>query len=172
MASIIWYHGGPKLSDLKHLRWDRERNKQDQNAEGPGLYWTTDLQEAKRYGSYLYHGTTRPGFRVLPQTKPTLAFAKQVFRVSSKQRQNDFLQEWDDQPLDKVLASYTHHDTMIDAAVLLYHDLFRYNADEYVHAMSTLYDGAVISFKKTAFSGPRKHLVCWSPEKMTIQETP
>lgn len=169
MASIVWYHGGPRLTDLRTLKWDRDRNV-DQNANGPGLYWTTDREESQKYGQYHYRGTTNAGWRFMPNRPATAAFVKSLFDAASKERREAFLENWIDQTVTQALQNYVRHNTMLDASVLLYHDLFSYDADEYVRAIRTLYDGVIVSFPKTTFSAARKHLICWSPEKMTFKD--
>lgn len=169
MAALIWYHGGSKISSFETLKLDRDRDV-DQNASGPGLYWTTDRKEAARYGTNLYQASTKSWFRTMPNKPSTPVFAKKIFNAASKQSQNEFLKNFDGDSVDKALISYLRKNSMLDTAVLLYHDLFRYNADEYAKAMRTLYDGVVVAFPKTEFSGPRKHLIVWSLDKISIKE--
>lgn len=163
---IIWYHSGPELSYLSKIRWDRHRNE-DQNAEGPGLYWTTDPKEALRYGKHLYQGTTKRGFRFVPKGKPTLSLLLRIYETAPAANRLQFIEDFGDVQPKEALSSYANQPTILDACILLYHDLFGYDADAYVKSMQNFYDGFI------AHGGhPRKsdHLIAWSPEKMTIKK--
>lgn len=173
VAKSIWYHGGPKLTYLSSIKWDRDRFASSQNSEGPGLYWTTDRDEASTYGAHLYSATMRPEFRLMPNRRPTLRFLMGLYNAAQPEDRECFLSNWDDHvyPSPKsVMIKYSHQNTYLDAAVTLYHDLFRHDADEYVAAVRELYDGAIVKRGETGGSKPRKHLVCWSPEKLVIQD--
>lgn len=167
----FWFHGGPKLTDLDSLTWDRERNVRDQNAAGPGMYWTRSEREAAGYGTHLYRATTKPGFRWMPQ-RPTREFAMQLFSQATEARKQQFLENWPDSNATAALSNYVHQDTMLDTAILLYHDLFQYNAEEYVVAIRMLFDGVRVAGQGNhSTSDPRgEHLVCWSPRKLVIDE--
>jgi hypothetical protein len=163
-AGKVWYHGGPKLEYLDAIRWDRERGE-DGNAAGPGMYWTVDPQEASRYGQHLYRATAKRGFRVMPKRRPTMAFVRSLFDAAPPEDRSMFLEDWADRSAGEALAAYAREETMLGAAVMLYHDLFRYDAAAYVAAMRTHYDGV-------RAGQDDRHLVVWSPEKLVIAEVP
>ena len=168
----VWYHGGPKLTYLDAIKWDRERGIRDQNAAGPGLYWTLDPREASGYGEHLYRATTKRGFRFMPAGRPSMLCVGRLFDLAPRHRQEQFLENWPDHSLADALANYTREQTMLDAAVVLYHDLFQYNAAEYVEAMRQIYDGARVigSGGQHGRAGSRgRHLVVWAPDKMIIE---
>ena len=83
MATIRWYHGGPRITDWDNIRWDRERSTSDLNAEGPGMYWTTDPDDAWSYArgpdAVVYEATLRDSFRPMPKRKPTMNNLRRLY---------------------------------------------------------------------------------------------
>ena len=181
MATLRWYHGGPRINDWNHVRWDRERSTSDLNAEGAGMYWTTDPDEAWGYARghdpVVYEAEMQPGFRLLPHKKPTMAALRSIYDYADAESQEIFLSNWNIEApasqgqIDSALHHYTGQTSLFDAYVTLYHDLFRYDAEAYVSALRALgYDGHVLEKGTTGGSKRRKHLVLWNPRALAIQE--
>jgi len=181
MTALRWYHGGPRIVDWAHVRWDRERGTSDGNAEGAGMYWTTDPDEAWGYArgpdAVVYEATTRDSFNKLPRRKPSMRDLRSLFDYATAEDQEIFLSNWNvespasQRQIDGALHPYTGQTVLFDAYVTLYHDLFRYNAEAYVEAMRSLgYDGYIIEKGTTGGSKRRKHLVLWQPRALDIQE--
>jgi len=175
-----WFHGGARVYNWSRLRWDRDLTTHSGNAEGPGMYWTTDLEEAWSYVSpedpVVYRATQNPGFRYPPR-KPTFAKLVELYVQAPPERQEVFLSDWGyewpapEAIVRATLAPYSRQNTFMDAAVTLYHDLFQHNADEYVHALLALgFDGFVIQRGTTGGSRRRDHLVVWNPFALSIDE--
>lgn len=165
----VWYHGGTRISNWSTLRWDRERFSGDPNAEGPGMYWTSDLAEARRYASQqdpvIYHAFKGPKFRTIP-ARATISLLLKVYRAASRDDQEVFLSnwgmEWPGNP-SSALRNYMNKGTFHAALMLLYSDLFRYDADSFVKAMRSLnYDGFVVHREN------RDHLVVWNTDALDI----
>jgi hypothetical protein len=182
MTVLRWYHGGPRIADWNRIRWDRERGSSDLNAEGAGMYWTTDPDEAWGYthgapDPVVYEATFHPGFKHLPRRKPTMKDLRALFDYATAEDQEIFLSNWNIETpasqtqIDSALRRYSHQQVLFDAYVTLYHDLFRYDADAYVSALRSLgYDGYVLEKGTTGGSRRRKHLVLWQPRALDIQE--
>jgi hypothetical protein len=178
----LWYHGGPRITDWNNLRWDRERGTSDGNAEGPGMYWTTDFDEAAGYthhpDSTIYVATMRDGFRLVPKKRPTMAALRELFSLAEPDDQEIFLSNWQiempvtKQQIDSVLVRYSRQTTAFDAFVTLYHDLFRYDAGAFVNAMRSMgFDGYVLEKGTTGGSRLRKHLVLYNVRALEIEAT-
>ena len=174
----IWYHGGHRISDWDDLRWDRDRTTSSLNAEGPGMYWTTDPKEALSYGGVLYEGVTKDSFSAMPKRRATLAAMRSLFDLAEPEDQEIFLSNWALEPpvskadVLRILGKYTHQNTMHDSFTSLYGDLFRYRANAYVEAMRSLgFDGVVVAKGTSGGSAKRKHLILWQPRAMLIQES-
>ena len=181
MREKVWFHGGAPISDWSQVRWDRDRSESDLNAEGPGMYWTTDAEEASsyRHGSegVVYRGVMRASFRKMPTKKPPLRLLLDLYGLASPDDQEVFLSNWQVEwpakrpEVLRVLTKYTHQTTLFDACVTLYHDLFRYDSDAYVSAMRAMdYDGYVVKKGTTGGSRKRDHLVLWNPKAMEISD--
>ena len=178
---VRWYHGGPRIADWNHVRWDRDRSQSDLNAEGPGVYWTTDPDEAWGYAHgasdpVVYEATMRDSFKLLPKRKPTLKSLQDLYDYATHEDQETFLSNWSiempaSQPqINQALKPYTGQDTLFDAYVTLYHDLFMYDADAYVAAMQSLgFDGYIVDRTQTGSSKKKKHLILYRPRAMEIQ---
>jgi hypothetical protein len=182
MATLRWYHGGPRITDWDHIRWDRQRGSSDLNAEGAGMYWTTDPDEAWGYthgapDPVVYEATLRESFRPLPARKPTMKDLRALYDYADAESQEIFLSNWSiESPasqaqIDSALRHYAHQQSLQDAYVTLYHDLFRYDADAYVSALRRLgYDGFIVKRGTTGGSKRRKHLIVWQPRALDIQQ--
>lgn len=176
----VWYHGGPRITDWGTLRWDRDRGESDLNAEGPGLYLTTDFDEAAGYMArgVIIKAKTRPGFRFVPKKRPSITTLRALYDATGTENQEIFLGNWgiEKHPapphvVQSALAHYTNQDSLIDAAVTLYHDLFRYDAKAFVEAMVGLgFDGFVVEKGTTGGSRRRKHLIVWNPRALQVEE--
>ena len=175
----VWYHGGSRVYDWAHLRWDRERSTADPNAVGPGMYWTTDPVEARRYSHghtdpVVYSATKRTGFVEFPKKRPTLEALRALYNLADPEAQGYFLSNWNVDrdmatriEIDRVLLQYSRSsDSLLDAYVTLYHDLFSYDAGAYVEALRTLgYDGYVVKMRDGV-----RHLVLWNAQAMKIEQ--
>jgi len=173
----LWYHGGPLIEDWSEIRWDRERGSADPNAEGPGMYWTTSLEEARGYGRHLYLAKMLPGFRLMPGHKKRGLSPRELRTIYAMGRPDDqeiFLSnwnvEWPGSPrlLDEVLEHYARQRDVLGTFVTLYHDLFRYDAGAFIRAMIALgYDGHSV-LKGKASQREIRHLVVYNPAALLI----
>lgn len=175
---MTWYHGGSQIHDWRALRWDRDRATASGNAEGPGMYWTTDRDEAERYvqpdDPVIYAAQMRPGFKLAP-ARPTLPLLLGLYAAASEDAQAVFLSNWGHEwpapvaVVRQVLTPYTRQATFMDAAITLFHDLFRYDADAYVRALVGLgFDGFIVEKGTTGGSARRQHLIVWNPFELAI----
>lgn len=176
--SAIWYHGGPRIRPGSVISWDRDRSTSDLNAEGPGMYFTTSLDEAASYvGDHgeVVRAQMRSGFRLLPKKRPSLATFRAFYDLAPDESKATFLGNWSIEypatphEVASALRHYTHQTTLHDALVTLYHDLYQYDADAYVSAVHELgFDGVVIAKGTTGGSARRDHLIVWNPSALTF----
>lgn len=186
MAAIntrtIWYHGGNRITDWRDYRWDRDRSTSDGNAEGPGMYFTTSVEEATGYlyqmsDPVIYAVRMRPGFRLLAG-KPTLPFLLSIYAQASTEDQETFITNFGIEypssahAVQGVLRNYVHASTKADAAIQLYHDLFRYDDGAYVVAMREAgYDGFIVP-RRAAGGRQRDYLILWNVAAVELREVP
>lgn len=167
---MLWYHGdtSPRV-DFTSQRWDRERFTSAQNENGPGLYFTSSIADAKTYGPHLYTAEMRPGFRLCSTSKrPALVLlqglAKQAEQDDREVFVSNFGSEWSPTAEKRALENYAHQDAY-GALLTLYHDLFRYDAARWVAAMRAVgFDGVIVERH-----GGVQHLVVWDPQKLKIE---
>lgn len=186
MAAIntrtIWYHGGARITDWRDYRWDRDRTTSDGNAEGPGMYFTTSIEEAVGYlhrmpDPVVYAARLRPSFRLL-SGKPTLPFLLSIYAQASAEDQETLVTNFGVEypapmhAVQGVLRNYANASTKADAAIQLYHDLFRYDDGAYVAAMREAgYDGFIVP-RRQAGSRQRDHLILWNVAAVELGEVP
>ena len=184
MAAIntrtIWYHGGNRVTDWRDYHWDRDRTTSDGNAEGPGMYFTTSIDEAVGYlhrmpDPVIYAARMRPGFRLLAG-KPTLPFLLSIYAQASAEDQEIFITNYlveypaPAYAVQAVLRKFVHAKTKADAAIQLYHELFRHDDAAYVAAMHAVgFDGFTVP-KRQAGSRQRDHLILWNIAAVELGE--
>lgn len=175
-----WYHGGPKIRPGSVMSWDRDRSRQDLNAEGPGMYFTSSYDEANGYAhahphGVVYRGKMKRDFHLLPKKGANLATLRALYELATPESKEVFLSNWSIEypaPAGDVLRAlepYTRERSLHDALVTLYHDLYRYDANEYVRSLEVLgFDG--VAFDKGIIDGHhRLHLVVWNPGAMNLE---
>lgn len=144
------------------------------------MYFTTSPDEAAGYvdrasGEGLIYTMRLPSnFRLVPKKKPSLRDLQSLYESASEESQEIFVSNWSIEwpaPPRRALEPYTRQVLLHDACVTLYGDLFRYDADEYLAAMSSLgYDGAAFQVGTTGGSARWLHLVAWNLERLTLEE--
>jgi hypothetical protein len=164
----IWYHGDTSpRADLRDQRWDRDPAIASRLEYGPGIYFTSRIEEAEQYGPYIYAATVQNGFRLLPKRRPSLRKLAEFYRLASEDDRETFLSNWPGLTPGQALRRYANASTLYDALLGLYVDLFR-DPDSWVYAMRGVgYDGIILSMLHR--DPPRRFLIVWSPEKLDIR---
>ena len=186
MAAIntrtIWYHGGNRVTDWRDYHWDRDRTTSDGNAEGPGMYFTTSIEEATGYlfrmpDPVIYAARMLPTFRVLTG-RPTMPFLLNIYAQASAEDQETLVTNFgveypaSTRAVQAILRGYVHARTAADAAIQLYRDLFRFDDGAYVAAMREVgFDGFIVP-RRQAGSRQRDHLVLWNIAAVQLGEVP
>lgn len=171
----LWYHGGPSLPDFDKIdwstfKWDRGPGE-DLNDEGPGMYWTESISEARGYipqtGGTLYQAGLKPSFSELFAPSRGV-FLKKLYDLAPPIDQEIFVSNFlvkEKATSAEVLAvlrteyASTRYEGLFEAVNALYHDLYRRKHNLFVQAMVNLkIDGHVV----TKDFGTR-HLVLWNP---------
>lgn len=163
-----WFHGdtSPRVSFDDQV-WDRDLSTSSPLEFGPGLYFTTDLEQARSYGPYVFEATVPDpkSFQLVPHSRPSLRELQRFFKLANEDDQEIFVSNWPDLNATEALRKYTHQTTRYDALVSLYGDLHR-DPRDWVEAMRGLgYDGVVVDPRKQ--SGAR-YLIVWSPQRVRL----
>ena len=162
---VTWYHGEPaRRTRWSDQRWDRDTATASPNEAGPGIYFTDRLSEAEAYGPVVYAAHMRPSFKLMPQVRPSM---QKLLTFASYAPEDDlyyFRSNWHDEPLRQILTRYAHQNTLHDALLSLYGDLYRDPYDWVVAVLHLGYDGVLVEREG------RTHLVVWNPQKLDLQE--
>ena len=160
----VFYHGDrrPRTS-FADQKWDRDRTTSSLNDEGPGIYFTSDYDQASSYGPYVVEFSPSKDFRLMPAKKPTLKQLREVFDMVTNENQETFLSNWGEGVrATDILKKYTHQNTLHDALVSLYGDLFQFDSEDWIRAVRSLgYDGIVLEK-----SYGKKHMIVWNADKL------
>lgn len=166
----VWYHGDTSArATFLDQRWDRDRSVASANENGPGLYFTSSLEQAASYGSYVYMTTLPASFQLVPKRKPTLTALECLASLASPEDQEIFVSNWGfERPTKSAmragLSHYANQVTLFDALVSLYGDLIR-DPEEWVQAMRLCgYDGVIVDRAYDI-----QHLIVYTPEKLAYR---
>jgi len=174
-----WYHGDQSCrKSFRDQRWDRPRGQADPNAEGPGLYWTTDHSEAWGYASpagCIYTGTLKPGVKLLGAGGALRPLVRTLVEFAEPEARYTFATNWnvDSDTVEDVerivLRDYVRQEGrhLFNVALALYRDLYSYDASGWVTAVRAAgYAGTLIGGKGMA--GDQQHLVLYDLEAMKV----
>lgn len=144
-AVSTWYHGDPiKRTSFAGQKMDRDRrSEQGGNENGPGIYWTSEREEAQHYGSWIHTATMKTiKARILTdRIKATPTLVSNLIDAAAQERRESALLNWAETPgaaLPLAVASYVGMRTFADAAVAIYRDIFGYDADAWADAMTSI----------------------------------
>ncbi len=169
---MLWYHGDSgRREHFEDQKWDRDPDE-DRNANGPGIYFTEKIDQARGYasgGGHLYAAKMKPSFKLVPNRPPTLRELRKFYDATSADDQYYFLSNWVEEPdirnPSAVLRKYIgYNDRLISALLVLRNDLVQDPADWIRAARATGYDGHIVEHPEV------RHLVVWSPSKLNIRE--
>lgn len=171
MVAMAWYRGDSVLrtSFPSDWKWDRDRTTRSLNEEGPGIYFTSDYEQAASYGPRVVETDLPKRFRVMPMKPPTLKALREIYAQAEPEDREVFLSNWGESvKRDDVLRKYARQNTLHDALVSLYSDLFRHDAERWIMAVRSLgFDGVIVEK-----SYGKKHLIVWDPNKLsTLRES-
>ncbi len=166
----IWYHGdAARRSGFSDQRMDRPRD-QDQNAMGPGIYWTRDLEQARGYAfpkGYVYAArmnTTRSrviGESTPPQRGKVLALLAQA----TPENREAGLSDWDENPVrarENLIRACLANERMLDAMLEVYRGFFT-TPEEYAAAVVQAgFDAFVHELPEV------DHLIVWNPSIIDV----
>jgi hypothetical protein len=163
-----WYHGeASPRSHFLNQKWDRDPSTASRLEYGPGIYFTSDLGEATRYGAHVFQTHLTPRFNLVPRKRPSLRILAEFYKLATDDDRETFLSNWPGLTPHQALSRYAGAKTLYDAFLNLYIDLFR-DPDSWVAALRELgYDGIILHLHDR--EPPRKYLLVWSPEKLDIE---
>jgi hypothetical protein len=124
-----WYHGDTsKRTQWTNQNMDRDLSTGSPNQYGPGIYWTSDYNQARTYAyprGYVYEASINTKKFIKPTTRPNKrVLTKLILSLPARDLDNR-LADWGYDPgftsrqdaLDQALESYLMEDTLLNAAI-------------------------------------------------------
>lgn len=166
---ISAYHGSE--TEIKTFVDEFVGADEANDQEGPGIYFTTNYEEASRYGKYLYHvlltprklvDDNTPSEDVDPETLKTIIKSLPEWEYNAM--------DWDENPeigLDNAVTSaIQYNDTEKDVFQQVWIEFFRYNPVEFVREMTKLgYDGQLIKKENET-----NHIIIYNPAVIEVKK--
>ena len=160
------YHGSKTKIDKFSDEFVGKEEATDQ--EGPGIYFTTSLDDASRYGNYLYSVILRPRKLVDESSHRRVNTNEIIQLIRSAPDWEDTAQNWAENPKTGL---YTAVDSFMkyaenekDLFQQVWYDFFRHNPIEYVRGMVKLgYDGQIINKAEG-----NKHFIIYNPDIIEV----
>jgi hypothetical protein len=174
--SDVWYHGDSnKRSRFDDQKMDRDMHV-DANAMGPGIYWTKDRPQAYGYASpngYVYTAQIKTNKLVKDNTPVNRDRVAKLILECDAEGLLYGLSNWGEDYekgkqsrayQDAIKAYVDYNESMIDAALTIYHDFFgRSDANEWTRAMIKIgYDGFLHKLPATY------HLIVYNPKVIHV----
>lgn len=163
------YHGSPhKFSsfDVKYAFISLKSLVQ----EGPGFYFTNDVDNAKIYGKngYLYVCDVEPRKLVPTNGKPKVN--EVTFLINGAPNKDEALENFDENPIKamrEVIRSYTKYvENPHDSFTMIWNDIYGTDTVSYLKRMIELgYDGVAVDVY-----GDIRHYIIFNPNVITIEE--
>lgn len=144
--------------------------------EGPGIYLTTDFEDATKYGKYVYKLKLAPGKFISDKTPASKANKNILARlIKFKEDWQMNAQDWDENPnrglMVAIESAIDYNDSLKDVFLQIWHDFFRYRPKDYVNAMVKLGFGGLLinnAYGQGDFEG--KHIILYDVSLISIEE--
>ena len=155
------YHGSENKIDKFVDDFVGAENATDQ--EGPGIYFTTSLDDARAYGKYIHSAILRPRKLIDESSHQDVDVDELVELVKTAPDWEMHAQDWAEDPEAGIYAAVDsaiqYNENEKDLFQQIWYDFFRYNPVEYVRGMVKLgYDGQLIQKENG-----RQHIIVYNP---------
>ncbi len=161
--NIVWYHGSNTLIHKFSFNGRVESNDED----GPGIYFTNELEGAKRYGKYIYFVTINKSARELKSSDPVnLEEARKLILKAPDVETG--LSNYG-QSRDVALQAFFDTNDKTDKKELydsIWYDFYRDNSKEYLENISILGN----DYTKINKTSEVIHLLVYNPNIINIQK--
>ena len=118
---------------------DRDRSV-DLNENGPGIYFTSEIDEAKKYGDWIHTVKINVNKKRLltDTTKSTIKLVNDLIMQCPKETRDMALTNFGEKNALSIAINAYKNLTFIEAAISIYHDIFNYDANTWTKAMVTI----------------------------------
>ena len=169
-----WYNG----AQLKINQYNLDHiNKDNKDEEGPGIYLTTDKDDAQKYGSYINIITLDKEANLIdPEEREITEEEMEQASRLIKENVDDWegkAQNWSEDPESGLYGFLS--DAMqkasnpIDFWQTVWYDFFRHNPKRYMNGMVNIgYDGFIVKAYHGHGHGESDHAIIYNPDIIEI----
>ena len=161
--SKTWYHGSNhKIAKFTTDFMDTQSSNGLQH--GPGIYFTSDINDAKIYGKYIHEVTISIAkSRLIPEIKRGLEIGSIILHDQSNFRKN--YQDWNENYKEAYMSALKTFDEIYDnknyrnVLIRLWEDFYFDKSNIFLKEILGQYDGYIVEYKNGV-----KHFICFKPE--------
>lgn len=168
---FLAYHGSP--TDFKKFSDEFVGGDEATDQEGPGVYFTTNRENAAAYGGNLYTAKLNGNFITDESASDNAneAHIEQLIRMAEDWQSH--AQNWGEDPESAIYSSisdmFEYNDNEKDVFLQVWIEYYRYDAVNFVRNMTKLgYDGVVVD--RTDDRGMNKHIIVYNPSTITLTD--
>lgn len=168
---FLAYHGSP--TDFKKFSDEFVGGEEATDQEGPGVYFTTNYDNAAAYGGNLYTAKLNGNFITDESASENAneAHIEQLIRMAEDWESH--AQNWGEDPESAIYSSisdmFEYNDNEKDVFLQVWIEYYRYDGVNFVRNMTKLgYDGVVID--RTDDRGMNKHIIVYNPSTITLTD--
>ena len=160
------YHGSD--TQINKFVDDFVGKEEATDQEGPGIYFSTNIEDARAYGKYIHSVILRPRKFVDESTHKNVNRKEITAFIKTAPDWEDTAQNWAENPenglREAVNSLYEYAKNEKDLYQQIWYDWFRYHPLEYVRGMVKLgYDGEIINKAEG-----NKHFIVYNPDIIEI----
>lgn len=172
------FHGARaviKEWSLQHLSSGRGHDQ-----EGPGIYFTTDPEDARGYGRVVHE--VRLNLRATVPLKGHVSPATVKALILASPECVERLEDWGEEPNEALLAATdlildSHHDEPQQVFQQIWYDFYHNHSEDYLRNMVKLgYDGFVVDRSSTPHGADkpvtRRHVVVFNVDSIVPPPSP
>ena len=167
-GTYIMYHGSDHAFNKFTDEFVGGENANDE--QGAGIYFTTELEQAQRYGRYVYKVQLKPRKMTNVANKRVVSVTNVTKLIKMSPTWKDDVLNWDENVMRglakaiKALFDYSKNEK--DLYQQIEHDFFRHDSVLFVRGMTKLgFDAQLVEFEGIT------HIIVYNPEIITILES-
>ena len=169
LQSSVWYHG----TNSKYEWFSDDFTGEGNDQEGPGHYFTTNLNNAKTYGKHVVEVSI--SFDKVVPNKGKINTREIETLIKQSPRLETYLSNWDESPkiafktaLDSIINNSTDPR---DAFLQVWNDFYKYEGPDFVRGMKNLgYTGCIVERNGSHAGIPYtcQHAILYDLSKVTL----
>jgi hypothetical protein len=158
IKNIIWYNGSSK----PRLTWTTENVGKGNDQNGPGLYFTTNEENARSYGEHLHKVRLEIKKNRICPLNGRFEYEYIKYLIEKSPNYKEYLTNWDENPkiaLHQAVSSISNlQNGKFDMLQQIWYDFYRHEPIEFLQVVSEKYDMAIVT------AGTDRHAIVFNPE--------